>query len=198
MSRLLTIIGAANIKNRISNSVGAGAVAGTPGTLPSPWAALGGAGLTLTVVGSGVADGQKFVDVQWSGTTSSTAGIQLDFITSTTGIPTAFDQDEILHVGLAIVGGDTTNITSIALVHRIGDASGTFISSPSGSDIKSSLTSTIQRFSFYRRVTDAAARYIKPRFQIAYGSGVLIDITMRFSLPQLERDFVAGHIVRTY
>ena len=54
--------------NSIRNNTMAGAVAGTPGTLPTNWTFSGSiGGITTAVIGTGTDSGVNYVDIQWSG-----------------------------------------------------------------------------------------------------------------------------------
>jgi len=53
--------------NSIRNSSMVGAVAGSPGTLPTNWTRQNSSGLTQTVVGVGVENGLQYVDINLSG-----------------------------------------------------------------------------------------------------------------------------------
>jgi hypothetical protein len=76
--------------NSIRNSSMVGAVAGTPGTLPTNWTQLLGAGLTRTIVGTGTENGLPYVDVRYNGTATGTS-VLLAFET-VTGITAANGQ----------------------------------------------------------------------------------------------------------
>jgi hypothetical protein len=76
--------------NSIRNSSMVGAVAGSPGTLPTNWTQLLGAGLTRTIVGTGTENGLPYVDVRYNGTATGTS-VLLAFET-VTGITAANGQ----------------------------------------------------------------------------------------------------------
>jgi hypothetical protein len=65
-------------------------VAGSPGTLPTNWTQLLGAGLTRTIVGTGTENGLPYVDVRYNGTATGTS-VLLAFET-VTGITAANGQ----------------------------------------------------------------------------------------------------------
>ncbi len=54
--------------NSIRNSSAIGAVAGTPGTLPTNWTQITIGGLTRTIVGTGTENGLSYVDIRYNGT----------------------------------------------------------------------------------------------------------------------------------
>ena len=54
--------------NEIRNPRCEGAVAGTPGTLPTNWLVVAGGGVTTEVVGSGTEDGWPYLEFRISGT----------------------------------------------------------------------------------------------------------------------------------
>jgi hypothetical protein len=54
--------------NSIRNSTIVGAVAGSPGTLPTNWTQITIGGLTRTIVGTGTENGLSYVDIRYNGT----------------------------------------------------------------------------------------------------------------------------------
>jgi hypothetical protein len=57
--------------NSIRNSSMVGAVAGSPGTLPTNWTRQNSSGLTQTIVGTGIEDGLPYIDINLSGTATA-------------------------------------------------------------------------------------------------------------------------------
>jgi hypothetical protein len=186
--------------NSIRNNTMQGAAAGTPGTLPTNWIVTGaGLGtLTQTVVGTGTANGITYVDIQLSGTTSTT-GVVYACEPSTGGISASSGQTWTGSTYTALVAGSITNITAINAVRLTGRTSGGAASADSGTsgDNKASLTSTLQRFTSTITLADATTANLQPGVSVSFSSGVAIDITLRIGLPQLEQGAFATSVIPT-
>jgi hypothetical protein len=185
--------------NSIRNNTMAGAVAGTPGTLPTNWAIAGNGLGTLTqqVVGTGTVNGVTYVDVRFSGTTSNT-----DFSLAQEPIAeivAANTQSWAASVWLAVVGGSTANILSLAMNIVERTSAGTFVAQQSSANLLGSLGSSLNRFTaVFTLAGGATVARIQPRFlNFSYFSGVPIDITLRIGLPQLEQGAFATSVIPT-
>jgi len=168
--------------NGIRNPNMAGAVAGTPGTLPTNWSIGGAAGLTTSVVSSGVQSGLAYVDVRFVGTTSGTfATVLMDaagIIAATNG------QAWTGSATVSVVGGSLSNITSVALTTNVLDSASAVLQQLSTSI---SPTGTATRFSNSGTISNASAAFVRPLIGLNYSSGVAIDITLRIGYPVLEQ-----------
>jgi hypothetical protein len=183
--------------NSIRNNTMVGAVAGTPGTIPTNWAIAGsGLGtLTQTVVGTGTSNGITYIDVKFSGTTSTT-GFNIAFETATQ-IAALSGQTWTQSAFFALVGGSITNINNLRFQTEGRDSGGATVESFVGSDAKSTLTSSLQRLSFSATLASASTAYVRPVFSVNFASGVAIDITLRIGLPQLELGAFATSVIPT-
>jgi hypothetical protein len=183
--------------NSIRNNTMVGAVAGTPGTLPTNWAIAGsGLGtLTQTVVGTGTSNGITYIDVKFSGTTSTT-GFNIAFETATQ-IAALSGQTWTQSAFFALVGGSITNINNLRFQTEGRDSGGATVESFAGSDAKSTLTASLQRLSFSATLASASTAYVRPVFSVNFASGVAIDITLRIGLPQLEQGAFATSVIPT-
>lgn len=173
--------------NSIRNNTMAGAVAGTPGTLPTNWLYEGSGLGTLSqqVVGVGVSNGINYVDLRLFGTTS-TPGLPICQESRTAAAATS-GQTWVLSTFLAIVGGSLNNISTIQIRQTGRTSAGAVSEVLAGSDIKASLTSTLQRFSQSGTYVNATTAFAQPTAaNIFFASGVTIDITLRIGMPQLE------------
>jgi hypothetical protein len=183
--------------NSIRNNTMVGAVAGTPGTLPTNWG-VGGSGLgTLTqeVVGTGTTSGITWIDLKFSGTTSTT-DFNLAF-EATTQIAALSGQSWSESAYLAIVGGATTNITNIRLQLEGRNSGGSTVESFLSAGVQGSLTSTLQRFPLTATLANANTAFSRPTLRFDFSSGVAIDITLRIGLPQLEQGAFATSVIPT-
>jgi hypothetical protein len=64
-------------------------------------------------------------------------------------------------------------------------------------DIRTSLTSTLQRFQVARTFTDATVAFVSGDILLGWTSGVAIDITIRIGLPQIEQGTEASSVIET-
>jgi hypothetical protein len=183
--------------NSIRNNMMVGAAAGTPGTLPTNWGnAL--AGLTQTVVGTGIEDGITYVDIRLNGTTISTsAGIRFE---TNTGVAVAPGQTWTVATFGRLVGGSSTNIVNFSV--GISGLNAVGVSTPDAA--VASMASVINSDSIARTRTsraltyaDATTAFARVQFIIGFSVGVAIDITLRIGMPQLEQGAFATSVIPT-
>ena len=99
--------------NSIRNNTMQGAVAGTPGTLPTNWAVSNLGTLATAVIGTGTENGITYIDLKISGTTSTTGGqINFEAITATAA---AVSQTWTHSTYCTLAAGSMTNVTSIGV-----------------------------------------------------------------------------------
>jgi hypothetical protein len=182
--------------NGIRNNTMQGAVAGTPGTLPTNWVVVAGGLGTLTqqVVGTGTSAGITYIDIRLSGTTSTTSvGYSFE---SATQIVAAQNQVWASTFWAALQAGSLTNISTIEnrIIER--DAVGANLGS-TVTDFKASFTSVLTRTTTTRTLASASAARITNDVTIAFSSGAAIDITLRIGLPQLELGAFATSVIPT-
>jgi len=180
--------------NSIRNNTMVGAVAGTPGTLPTNWG-IDTPGLTTSVIGTGTSAGITYVDIKLSGTTSNSYG-NIFFETST-AIAATNAQTWAHSLWIAVVGGATTNITTIR--HAFDQFSNVpaYLATIAGSNIVSSVTGTLQRSSAALTTNNASTASVRPSLSLLWSNGVAIDITLRIGLPQLELGAFATSVIPT-
>lgn len=178
---------AAVAANKLRNPNMAGAVVGTPGTLPTNWSIGGAAGLTTSVVSSGVQSGLAYVDVRFVGTTSGTfATVLMD----AAGIIAASNgQAWTGSATVSVVGGSLSNITSSALTTNVLDGASAVLQQLS---TNISPTGTATRFSNSGTISNASAAFVRPLIGLNYSSGVAIDVTLRIAYPMLEQASAAS------
>ncbi len=183
--------------NSIRNNTMVGAVAGTPGTLPTNWT-IGGTGVgTLSrTISVGAQSGISYVDIRCSGTTSTT-GFILAF-ESQTQIAALTGQTWTNSIYLALVGGSTTNINMLRhdLVERT--SVGGVVLQNFSSDLKSSLSSSLLRSAYSVTLSGGATTaFLQPSIEFSFASGVAVDFTIRIGLPQLEQGAFATSVIPT-
>ena len=174
--------------NQIRNNTMQGAVAGTPGTMPTNWTYFANGGLTTSVVGTGTQNGISYIDLRLNGTTSSTfAVLGLDVV----GAAASAGQVWTESFWASLVSGSTANITSLNVnIRQTGGATPNFD------------TPFVPTASFTRVLGSGTlgtgATGVIPALALFFASGVAIDITLRIGWPQLVLGAVAGDPVPTY
>jgi hypothetical protein len=165
--------------NSIRNSSMVGAVAGTPGTLPTNWAVTT-SGLTQTIVGVGMENGLPYIDVRLNGTASGTAAqISSEGVSQ---IVAAQGQVWANSIYAKVISAPNPPL-SYNISYREGDAGGVLLVTGA---VPFTPTSVLTRFSATRTLTDAATTRIQPRIQFNLTNGAAYDFTIRIAAPQME------------
>ncbi len=180
--------------NSVTNNTMVGAVAGTPGTLPTGWGTfVSPTGLTRTIVGSGTVNGINYIDVRFNGTPSSTGEITLYLSPVTTA---TLAQAWTATAWLSLAGGSTSNIGGISL-RNFELNSGAYVREIS-TNFVSSISSDFVRRQNITTSFGASANQIQSVLSItAAAGGTPIDITLRIGLPQLEQGAFATSVILT-
>jgi hypothetical protein len=182
--------------NSIRNNTMVGAVAGTPGTLPTNWTILGSGLGTLTreVVGTGTSNGIAYIDLRFSGTTSTT-NFTLSFEQSVQ-IVAVNGQTWASSAWASLIGGSTTNINTLNLTIDGRTAAGTFVGVVNNLSLLG-VTSTLARYTSTGTIANASVERVVLGITFGFASGVAIDITLRIGLPQLELGAFATSVIPT-
>ncbi len=181
--------------NSIRNNTMVGAAAGTPGTLPTNWGVSGLGTLTQQIVGTGTANGITYIDVRFSGTTSTTT-LSLVFDGSTV-IAAANGQTWAQSIWTAVVAGSTANITTTQNSANLFDSGGVYLANINYATPNFNTTSVLTRSSSVGTISTVGTAFIRPILALAFASGVAIDITLRIGLPQLELGAFATSVIAT-
>lgn len=162
--------------NSLPNNSMTGAVAGTPGTVPTGWS-------TSTIAQTDISNltttnGMDTIDIHCSSATSITnAGI--NFISTTTAAA-LYGQIWTGSVFVALVAGSLTNVS--VLQNQL-------LSRPDGLNASSSMlgiTSTLTRFASSLTFTASTAAFAQQR--ILYTTTGAYDFTLRIGWPQIENN----------
>ena len=158
--------------NSIRNSTGVGAVVGSPGTIPTNWFSTN-AGLTRTIVGTGVENGLSYIDLKFNGTATGTSlGVYID------NISLSGSQTWTLSAYVKLVSG-VFNSSAIAWDEYNG---GSYIG---GKNQTISVTSTLDRY-VLSATTAASCTNAYPTLYFYVTSGSSYDFTVRIAQPQME------------
>jgi hypothetical protein len=183
--------------NSIRNNTVVGAVAGTPGTLPTNWnVSTALTGLTREVVGTGTESGITYIDIRLSGTPSA-AGTYL-FLTETTTAAAAASGQTWTNSGyFKLQAGSTTGISAFRLYFQENNSGGGYLTEQNITvTTPTSAALSTQRVSGSRTLNQATTAFVMPGFNFTL-TGVAIDITLRIGLPQLEAGAFATSVIPT-
>lgn len=184
--------------NSLPNNTAQGAVAGSPGTVPSGWTVTGSVdGLTREIVRTGTEDGIAFVDIRYSGTTS-VSGWFLIIPSALTSTVAASGQTWTGSVYVKLQAGSLANLTNVQMGAHGRTAAGGVVEF-----VSNTFTATADRLAVQRRTATIALadanseRITMTAFAANYASGVAVDITLRIGLPQLEQGAFATSVIPT-
>jgi hypothetical protein len=181
--------------NSIRNNTMQGAVAGTPGTLPTNWAVSNLGTLATAVIGTGTENGITYIDLKISGTTSTTGGqINFEAITATAA---SVSQTWTHSTYCTLAAGSMTNVTSIGVNIGEYDVGSSFLAQGSQTFTPTAANLNVSRRTLTRTLSNASTAYIRPWIAVNFSSGVAIDITLRIGLPQLEQGAFATSVIPT-
>jgi phage gp46-like protein len=176
--------------NGIRNNSMQGAVAGTPGTLPTNWSAVL-LGTSQQIIGIGAVNGIDYVDIRIFGTPNQTNNLPIQFEPGSQ-ITAASGQVWSESAFVALVGGSLTNVGNVNLrCNWQGPGSNS-----SGSDFKSSLTATLKRFEM-AQTAPASTTFILPQIVFGLTNAAAVDFTIRIGWPQAELGAFVTSPIRT-
>lgn len=172
--------------NNIRNNSMQGAVAGTPGTLPTNWNGTSTQdGLSRQVVGVGSESGIDYIDIRVSGTPTASSTWTLaqpdGAVAGANGQLWTFSQFTRLS------SGSLANISNMLLICSERDSAqgSTGVSATNITPTSAALAS--QRVPVSRTFTGSTTAFARGQIQFNYTSGQPVDITIRIGWPQLEQ-----------
>jgi hypothetical protein len=184
--------------NSIRNNTMQGAVAGTPGTVPTNWTMVGSVnGITRQIIGTGTENGIDYIDVKYSGTPSATFSVVIRS-EQNTQIVAASGQTWAASFYVKLVGGSLTNLGAIGIEINGWTAAGAFVEQSSSVVVvpTSAALSTQRGIATYALANASTAR-VNSQVSFALTNGSAIDITLRIGLPQLEQGAFATSVIPT-
>ena len=180
--------------NSIRNNTMVGAVAGTPGTVPTNWAYLSTVtGITTEIVGTGVSSGINYIDIRLSGTAAAAASVHLVF-DANTAIAASTGQVWTSSAYFAVVSGSFSNIAFAGLRCTERASGGTFVATSESSIAGVTSNLSTNRVSVTRTL-GATAAFVQGALSMNINSGAVVDITLRIGLPQLEEGATASSVI---
>jgi hypothetical protein len=162
-----------------------GAVAGTPGTLPSNWTNEL-RGLTREIIGTGTENGVTYIDIKLSGTSTATENLLWRF-DNTTQIGATTSQAWTHSVFVKIVSS-----TAVPSVFNLVQVERTALGVATASAILPiTPTTTLTRFSYPRTTSGVGTERIEGFLNAPVTNGASYDFTIRIGWPQMETGSVA-------
>lgn len=184
--------------NSVRNSTMVGAVAGTPGTLPTNWSVVA-SGMAFNVIGTGTENGINYIDIQAVGTT--TAGSSAVRFEATNQVSAVSGESWTGSFYIRQVSGAITNITTIGTnIFGRTAANAVNADSSTGSSFLSTISATnlsVARRKHSFALADATTAFVNTQLLLTHSVGVAIDITLRIGLPQLEKGAFATSVIPT-
>ena len=174
-----------------------GAVAGTPGTLPTNWYTFTVlTGLTRQIVGTGTENGITYIDIRLSGTPSAAGSFSISpDLTNVTAA--ASGQTWISSYYLKLAAGSLTGVSSTAVSVEEYNSGGSFLTGTfTATAALTGAALPTQRYSATRTLNQATTAFVTTT-TIVNLSGAAIDITLRIGLPQLEQGAFATSVIPT-
>lgn len=188
--------------NSLRNNTMQGAVAGTPGTLPTNWAFAGNAALSREIVSIGTDNGINYIDLRIFGTVAAVAFPEMNLLFESTSLAAAsVSQSWTATNYVKVVGGSLAGILNGELfIIGYNSASGVTEASAAAFDY-ATLTGPLSahRLSHTRTLTNAATVFVNSRIDVNFtaGGGTAVDVTLRIGLPQLEQGAFATSVIPT-
>jgi len=183
--------------NNIRNNTMVGAVAGTPGTLPTNWVQVLPAGGTFTrnIVGIGTENGITYIEIQYTGTPAASNNYQI-YSEGFTTVAASSGQTWTGTLYAKLVGGSFAGISSLGLTVYERNSVGGFVAGTQNNFTPTSSALNTQRYTTTRTLTDATTAAVQSGLIFAF-TGAAIDITLRIGLPQLELGAFATSVIPT-
>jgi hypothetical protein len=181
--------------NSIRNNTMVGAVAGTPGTLPTNWTgATTVDGLAREVVGTGTENGINYIDVRYSGTSGTAGNSTLITFDANNFIVAANAQTWTGSIYARLVSGSLTNVSLVALSVRYNDAAAALLTSQNTAFTP---TSSFARITNAFTAANASTAFVNATLLANFTDSSAVDFTLRIGLPQLELGAFATSVIPT-
>ena len=183
--------------NSIRNNTMVGAVAGTPGTIPTNWTGSGTtSGITREIVGTGIENGINYIDYRIAGTTTGALffGVSPEVSNS---VAATNGQTWTFSSYARLIAGSLAGFTSINFYIVFNSSIGAGLQFVTGGITPTSAALNTQRFTRTGTASNALIAFVQPSIQFEAPTGTSIDITIRIGLPQLEQGAFATSPIPT-
>lgn len=171
--------------NGITNNIAAGAAVGSPGTAPTGWTKTSVAGISSAIVGSGIANGMEYIDIQWSGTATANAAQSLTF----NMVAASIGQTWTGSIYVQLISGTLP----ISVLNMDEYNTGYLV----GTNNPVSTTTDLKRVAVTRTLNNAGTTQVRIIYALNCAVGVTYDYTVRFALPQIEQGTSPSSVIRT-
>lgn len=170
--------------NYVRNNTNIGAVAGSPGTMPTYFGTYTPlTGITRQIVGTGIENGIPYIDIRVYGTPSA-AGSYLWYWEASSGIAATTAQTWTCSAYAKRVSGSLTGVSGVFFQADEYTSVPAYIRSNNGSQF--TLSDALARYSHtFTTSGGATTAYILPCFTLSL-SGAAVDVTVRFGAAQME------------
>ena len=176
--------------NSLPNSTMVGAVAGTPGTLPTNWLQTENTGVIPNVIGSGTENGIPYVDIQFLGTT--TGGTNNNIFFSPTVISAGNSQAWTASCYMRVVAGSLGAVpASLFVIDSAAAHSVAIAPPPTGASLASN------RFVLTATSSASGVTAVTSAIQLDPPIGTAMNVTLRIGAPQLELGRFATSFIPT-
>jgi hypothetical protein len=170
--------------NQIRNNSMVGAVAGTPGTLPTNWIVVSSGGLSRQIVAIGADNGVEYIDLRLFGTASSGNAL---FGLETSGVISATSSQVWTHSGYLKVVAATLPPLSY-LMGAVYTNAGGYVNQ---TDTVVSVDGTLSRKTITLTTPGSTIDSLYPTLRFNLTNGNSYDFTVRIGWPQMETGSVA-------
>jgi hypothetical protein len=165
--------------NSVPNPRAQGAVAGTPGTLPSNWNTVIGSGVSREVIGAVTVNGLPGLRLRFFGTPSANGNIQVLYVQN--NVVAASAGQVWTHTAFyRLAAGSLANITNIRIRTRVSGSSQDVLTV-----LSPAMDGTLRRYG-HTVTCNAGATFIYAELTSVITNGQPIDATIDFIAPQLE------------
>jgi hypothetical protein len=178
--------------NSIRNNTMVGAVAGTPGTLPTNWQRFTSGTAATAVVGTGTESGITYFDITFSGGNTDSISFFMD---GTTGHAALNGQTWTGSAYYKLTAGSFANCTALQAVYEANAAGTALANSTTSITTVTGAALSSQRITTTRVNNNASTAEEQLTLQIT-GTGAF-SFTLRIGLPQLELGAFATSVIPT-
>jgi len=184
--------------NSVRNNSMQGAVAGTPGTLPTNWFYGGSVpnAISKQVVGTGTENGIDYIDIRFFGTPSGSGSFNL-FFEGLTQIAAVAGQTWTASFFVTLQAGTLTNLGTLVIGVNEWTSGGAFVTGTNSALTVAAGALGLSRQSVTRTLTGGTTAAVDLDFGFQLTSGQAIDVTVRLGWPQLEQGTWASSPIRT-